>query len=140
ARTEAMLLPEGLPDNVEKTFDLVLHLCQRLGYEQAMLALVDGEARVVRAVKAVGTMAEIVAQTVRALDGDDILALVARDGHSVVVRDAALDPHCDQAARAAANVRGMIVLPLVNEGNVVGTLQVASRLPLDPQPNDLKTL
>jgi PAS domain S-box-containing protein len=135
-----MLLPEGLPDNVEKTFDLVLHLCQRLGYEQAMLALVDAEARLIRAVKAVGTMAEIVAQTVRALDGDDILAIAARDGRSVVIRDAALNPHCDQTARAAANVRGMIVLPLVNEGNVVGTLQVASRLPLDPQPNDLKTL
>ena len=34
------------PDNLEKTFDLVLRYCQPLGYDRAMLSLVDREAQV----------------------------------------------------------------------------------------------
>src|SRR5581483_7768849 len=57
------------PDNVEKTFDLVLRFCQRLGYEQAMISLVDRDAQVVRAVKAVGAITEVLPMTVRPLEG-----------------------------------------------------------------------
>jgi PAS domain S-box-containing protein len=127
------------PD-VERTFDLVLGFCQRLGYEQAMLSLVDREARVVRAVRAVGTLAQIVERTVRPLDGGDILAIVVRDGRTAVIPDSREDPRCDQAAIDAANIRGQVIVPLVSGGNVVGTLQVAARTTLNVAPEAVRTL
>jgi signal transduction histidine kinase len=127
------------PDNAEKTFDLVLSFCQRLGYDQAMLSVVDAEARVVRAVKAVGPLEKIVHQTVRSLDGDDILAHVVREGRVVVIPDSTKDPRCDPATVAAAGIRGHIILPLVSD-QVIGTLQVTSRSILDPGPDELRAL
>src|SRR5262249_62056946 len=96
------------PDNAEKTFDLVLGFCQRLGYDLAMLSLVDNEAKVVRAVKAMGRLASIVALTVRPLDGDDILARAVREGRPIVIPDSTRDPRCDQVAVAAGNIRGQV--------------------------------
>lgn len=127
------------PDNAEKAFDLVLRFCQRLGYDQAMLSLVDHETNMVRAVRAVGKMKGIVDRTVHPLDGDDILAQVAREGVSVVIPDSTLDSRCDPAAVAAAGIRGQVVMPLVS-GEAVGILQVASRGPLNPSPDELRAL
>ncbi|HEV3204399.1 MAG TPA: ATP-binding protein [Gemmataceae bacterium] len=127
------------PDNVEKAFELLLRFCQRLGYDQAMLSLVDREANVVRAVKAVGSMAEIVSRTVRPLSGTDILAEVAREGQTIIISDSTDDPRCEQEARAAAGVRGQIILPLIS-GETVGILQVASRAVIDPGPEELRAL
>jgi PAS domain S-box-containing protein len=128
------------PDNVDRTLDLALHFCQRLGYEWAMLSLVDQEAKVIRGVKAVGSLANIVPTTVRPLDSDDILAIVAREGRTVVVADSTQDQRCDQAAVTAAGVCGQIIVPLANAGEVVGTLQVASRTPLHPTAEEVRTL
>ena len=127
------------PDNAEKTFDLVLSFCQRLGYDQAMLSLVDRDAGVVRAVKAVGALANIVEQTVRPLDGGDILACVAREGKPAIIPDASQDPRCEQGAVAATGIRGLVVLPLVS-GEVVGILQVASASALCPALEELRAL
>ncbi len=127
------------PDNAEKAFDLVLRFCQRLGYDQAMLSLIDHDANVVRAVRAVGAMTGIVERTVRPLDSDDILALVAREGTTVVIPDSTKDPHNDPVAVAAAGIRGQIVMPLVS-GEAVGILQVASRSVLNPGPEELRAL
>jgi PAS domain S-box-containing protein len=127
------------PDNIEKAFDLVLHFCRQLGYDTAMLSLVDRDAGVIRAVKAVGPQEKIVGQTVRPLGGDDILALVVREARTVIIRDATSDPRCEPEAAQAAEVRGLIVVPLV-AGEVVGTLQVASRQPLDPGPEEVRAL
>jgi PAS domain S-box-containing protein len=128
------------PDNVEKTFDLVLRFCQRLGYDQAMLSLVDRDAGVVRAVKAAGGLVDIVGTTVRPLQGDDILAVVVREGQTVVLPDCREDPRCDQAAVALAGIRGQMIVPLTSSGQVVGTLQVASRMPLNPTAEEVRTL
>ena len=43
------------PDNIDKTFDSVLRFCSELGYDLAMISLVDREAGVIRAVRATGT-------------------------------------------------------------------------------------
>src|SRR5262249_4233403 len=83
--------------------------------------------------------AEVVSLTVRELDGDDILAIVAREGRPAIIPDSTLDPRCDQKAIAAAGIRGQVVLPLVS-GGVVGTLQVASRTVLRPTPEALRQL
>jgi signal transduction histidine kinase len=128
------------PDNVEKTFDLVLGFCQRLGYEQAMISLVDRDAKVIRAVKAVGAMTEVLAMTVRPLEGNDVLAVVAREGRTAVISDSRQDERCDPVAVAAAGIHGQIVIPLLSQGDVLGTLQVGSRLPLAPTPDDVRTL
>ena len=40
------------PDNIDKTFDSVLRFCSELGYDLAMISLVDREAGVIRAVRA----------------------------------------------------------------------------------------
>jgi len=128
------------PDNVERTFDLVLRFCQRLGYEQAMISLIDQEARVVRGVRAVGALTEVLQWTVRPLDGDDILAVVARSGQTAFVKESLEDARCDRVAVAAAGIRSQIVVPLLSQGTVVGTLQVGSRLLLDPTPEDVRTL
>ncbi len=114
------------PDNIEKTFDSVLRFCSRLGYDLAMISLVDREAGVIRAARATGSMTGMVEQTVRPLDGDDILAVVVREGRAIVVADSTVDPRCDQAAVALAGIRGQIVVPLVSD-EVLGTLQVAVR-------------
>jgi len=127
------------PDNIDKTLDSVLRFCSKLGYDLAMISLVDREAGVVRAVRALGTMTGVVEQTVRPLDGDDILAVVVREGRAVVVADSTLDPRCEPAAVTLSGIRGQIVVPLVGD-LVLGTLQVASRQPFDPARQDLRPL
>jgi two-component system, NtrC family, sensor kinase len=127
------------PHNIDKTVDSVLQFCSRLGYDLAMISLVDRAAGVIRAERALGTMAQVVEQTVRRVDGNDILAIVVRDGHAIVVADSRLDPRCEQAAVALSGIRGQIVVPLVSD-EVLGTLQVASHQPLDPERVDLRPL
>jgi PAS domain S-box-containing protein len=127
------------PDNIDKTFDSVLRFCSQLGYDLAMISLVDHDAGVIRAVRATGTFAGIVELTVRQLDGEDILAIVAHEGQVLVVADSRRDPRCDQAAVALSGIRGQVVLPLVSD-EVLGTLQVASRFPIDVKQLDLRPL
>jgi len=127
------------PDNIEKTLDSVLRFCSRLGYDLAMISLVDRDAGVIRAVRALGAMTGVVERTVRPLEGDDILAIVAREGRAVVVADSTLDPRCEPAAVMLSGIRGQIVVPLVSD-EVLGTLQVASRQPFDPTTQDLRPL
>ena len=43
------------PDNIDKTFDSVLRFCSQLGYDLAMISLVDRDAGVIRAVRAPGS-------------------------------------------------------------------------------------
>jgi len=127
------------PANIERTFDSVLRFCAQLGYELAMISLVDRDARVIRAVRGTGTMSGLVELTVRALDGDDILAVVVRENREAVVPDSRLDPNCDQRAIALSGIRGQVVLPLASE-EVLGTLQVASSQTLDAATLDLRPL
>jgi two-component system, NtrC family, sensor kinase len=128
------------PNNLEKSLDLVLRFCERLGYDRAMISLVDRAEKVIRAVRATGTLAEIVSQTVRPLDGNDILAIVVREGSTIAIPDSLTDDRCEQTARAAAGVRGQIIVPLHSGTDVIGTLQVASRTVLTPTPEQLRTL
>jgi PAS domain S-box-containing protein len=128
------------PDNVERTFDLILGFCRRLGYERAMVSLIDRPANVIRAVKAAGSLEGIVGSTVRPLDSDDVLAVVAREGRTIVITDSQTDPRCDQASVAAASIRGQVIVPLVSRKEVIGTLQVASRAPLEPSVAEVRTL
>jgi two-component system, NtrC family, sensor kinase len=127
------------PDNIEKTFDSVLRFCSQLGYDLAMISLADHDAGVIRAARALGAMTGVVELTVRRLDGDDILAIVVRAGRAIVVADSRLDPRCDTAAVALSGIRGQVVLPLVS-AEVLGTLQVASRSPIDTDRLDLRPL
>ena len=127
------------PQNIERTFDSVLRFCHQLGYDLAMVSLVDREAGVIRGVRGAGTMSEVVAATVRPLQGDDILAVVVREGHSVVIGDSTTDTRCDQAAVALAQMRGQIILPLIGD-EVLGTLQVATPEILLPERVDLRPL
>ena len=127
------------PGNIEKTFDSVLRFCARLGYDLAMISLVDREAGVIRAARATGSMTGLVGRTVRQLDGDDILAIVVRENRVIVVADSTIDPRCDRALVILAGIRGQIVLPLVSD-EVVGTLQVAVRSSLDASHLDLRPL
>jgi len=127
------------PANIEKTFDSVLHFCAQLGYDLAMISLVDRDARVIRAVRGTGAMSGLVKLTVRELEGDDILAAVVRENRVAVVPDSRLDPHCDQKAIALSGIRGQVVLPLASD-EVLGTLQVASNQPLDLAKLDLRPL
>jgi PAS domain S-box-containing protein len=127
--------------NIDRTFDSVLRFCHQLGYDLAMISLVDREAGVIRGVRGAGTMSEVVDLTVRSLQGDDILAVVARDGRAVVISDSTTDPRCDQSAVAVARIHGQIVLPLVGEeGLVLGTLQVATPDILNREQVDLRPL
>ncbi len=127
------------PQNIERTFDSVLRFCHQLGYDLAMISLVDREAGLIRGVRGAGTMSEVVASTVRPLHGDDILAVVVREGHSVVIGDSTNDSRCDQSAVAQARIRGQIVLPLIGD-LVLGTLQVATPEILIPERVDLRPL
>ena len=90
-----------------------------------MISLVDEEAGVIQAVRALGAMTGVVEMTVRPLNGDDILAEVAREGRVLVIADSRDDPRNDQAAVSLSGIRGQIVLPLVST-EVLGTLQVCS--------------
>ncbi|AMV37986.1 ATP-binding protein [Planctomyces sp. SH-PL62] len=125
---------------LDRTFDSVLEFCSRLGYELAMLSLVDREAGVIRGVRGAGTMGHIVADTVRSLDGPDVLARVAREARVEIIPDSTVDPTCDHEAVARAGFRGQIVLPLAGGDEVLGTLQVAVREVLDPSQVDLRPL
>ncbi len=123
----------------ERTIDSVINFCARLGYDLAMISLVDREAGVIRGVRGAGSMAHVVGETVRALDGPDILASVVRESHIVIIPDSSVDPRCDHDAVTRAGIRGQIILPLVGE-DVLGTLQVAVRDALDPATVDLRPL
>ena len=127
------------PQNIERTFDSVLRFCHQLGYDLAMISLVDREADVIRGVRGAGTMADVVAATVRSLRGEDILAVVVREGRSVVISDSRTDPRCDPSAVDQSQIRGQIVLPLIGE-NVLGTLQVATPEVLVAGQVDLRPL
>ena len=127
------------PDNIDRTFDSVLRFCSQLGYDLAMISLVDRDAGVIRAARALGAMTGVVEVTVRPLDGNDILAVVVRAGHVIVVSDSRLDPRCDPTAVALSGIRGQVVLPLVST-EVLGTLQVASHSPIDVEGLDLRPL
>jgi len=48
------------PDNIEKTYDSVLRFCAQLGYDLAMISLVDRDAGVIRAVRATGSMTGVI--------------------------------------------------------------------------------
>lgn len=129
------------PRNIDRTFDTVLRFCHQLGYDLAMISLVDHDAGVIRGVRGAGTMADVVGLTVRPLDGDDILAVVAREGRTAVIADSTTDPRCDPDAVALARVRGQIVLPMLgDEGPVLGTLQVATPEILVESQVDLRPL
>ncbi len=127
------------PDNFEKTLDSVLRFCSRLGYDQAMISIVDHPAGVIRGARATGHMAGLVDLTVRSTEGHDILAEVVRESRAVVIPDSRTDPRCDRDAVALSGIRGQIVVPLVSE-LVLGTLQVASLQPFDPSRVDLRPL
>ena len=127
------------PENIHRTFDTVLRFCHQLGYDVAMISLVDREAGVIRAVRGAGTMAEVVDLTVRPLAGDDILAVVARQGRPEVIADSAFDARCDQGAVFLSKIHGQIIMPLVGD-EVLGTLQVATPEILDPSCVDLRPL
>jgi signal transduction histidine kinase len=127
------------PHNIDKTYDSVLRFCSQLGYDLAMISLVDRKEGVIRAVRAKGSMTDVVPLTVRQLDGDDILAIAVRENRVIVVPDSRTDPSCDQAAIAVGGIRGQIVLPLASD-EVLGTLQVASHATLDPGAVDLRPL
>jgi two-component system NtrC family sensor kinase len=127
------------PDNIEKTFDSVLRFCSQLGYDLAMISLIDHDAGMIQGVRALGDMTGVVEMTLRPLRGDDILAVVAREGRAAVVADSRLDERCDPAAVAMSGIRGQVVLPLVSS-QVLGTLQVASRATIDPDRLDLRPL
>ncbi len=127
------------PQNIDRTFDSVLRFCHQLGYDLAMISLVDRPSGVIRGIRGAGTMAEVVGETVRPLDGDDILAVVVRSGRSVVISDSLFDPRCDRLAVQQARICGQIILPLVGV-EVLGTLQVATPDRLDPERVDLRPL
>ena len=127
------------PDNFERTLDSVLRFCSRLGYDLAMISFVDRDAGVIRAARATGSMIGLIELTVRPLDGEDILAIVVRDNHALVIADSKTDTRCDRDAVALSGIRGQIVVPLVSD-MVLGTLQVASHQPLDPARVDLRPL
>jgi hypothetical protein len=46
------------PDNIDKTFDSVLRFCSQLGYDLAMISLVDHDAGVIWAARAWGRFTE----------------------------------------------------------------------------------
>jgi signal transduction histidine kinase len=127
------------PHNIDRTFESVLRFCHQLGYDLAMISLVDREQGVIRAVRGAGSMADVVGLTVRSLDGDDILAQVVRHGHAIIVADSVRDPRCDPSAVRLARIHGQVVLPLVGD-EVLGTLQVATPETLDPERVDLRPL
>jgi two-component system, NtrC family, sensor kinase len=127
------------PDNIDKTFDSVLRFCSQLGYDLAMISLVDHAAGTIRAARATGKMTSVVDLTVRPLEGNDILAVAVRENRVLVIPDSRLDPLNDPAAVALSGIRGQIVIPLVSD-QVLGTLQVATHSPLDPHQVDLRPL
>ena len=104
-----------------------------------MISLVDREAGVIRAVRGTGSMTGIVGLTVRSLDGDDILAVAVRESRAIVVPDATTDPRCEPTAVALSGIRGHVVLPMVSDA-ILGTLQVATHQPIDPENLDLRPL
>jgi two-component system NtrC family sensor kinase len=127
------------PNNIDKTFDSVLRFCSELGYDLAMISLVDREAASIRAVRAIGSMTGIVGLTVRSLEGDDILAVAVRENRAIVVPDATTDPRCEPITVALSGIRGHVVLPMVSD-EILGTLQVATHQPIDPGRLDLRPL
>lgn len=97
----------------------------RLGYECAQLSLVFPTERKIRAVRCNGAFVSIKDDTVREVDGDDILALVVRSHQRMIVPDCR-DPkyQCEQQAARKSGMKSLVVVPLFDGDEAVGVLQI----------------
>jgi signal transduction histidine kinase len=122
--TGLLSLTEALKSSLKIIFET--------GFPGALLSLLmqDKEGDWLVAMSAVGSRFEkIVEMTKRPLNcpagGEDILAIVARNGKPEFIADSRLNPHCDQEAVRKSGVISQYIIPLFDsEKNLIATLQI----------------
>ncbi|MEW5983978.1 MAG: GAF domain-containing protein [Acidobacteriota bacterium] len=98
---------------------------EQSGFPNAMLSLYnEGQGRIIGTLCSGPKFDNIIEETRRDIDGDDVLAVVLRSGSPVFVPDSSKDPSCEQNAIRRSGVVSQYVLPLTTEDELVGTLQV----------------
>lgn len=114
--------------DVDEVFQLIVDgVKDRLGYECVQLCLVFPDEQKLRGVKTNGVFERIQDLTVRDLNGDDPLAVVVRKKKSRIVKDCDdPDQNCDRPAAAKAEVKSFVAVPMIDEGEVVGVVQVGN--------------
>jgi len=129
-----LLPPELTPSSIYETIENALDIVSRTGFPGAMLSLIqssfdrriNNRKRQIIARHTVGPrFAKIRDHTKRPCDGQDVLALVAKDSQSRFIPDSRRDPSCNQEAIKLSGVVSQYVLPLRRlDKSVGGTLQV----------------
>lgn len=112
----------------KEVLDLVVKsVTTGLGYECAQLALVFPQERMIRGVASTGKFDRIVGDTVRPLNGPDVLAKVIDERAPRIVPDcSAPDCSCAADAISKAGIKSQVVLPLLDRTKAIGTLQVGN--------------
>lgn len=114
--------------SAEEVFQLIIDgVKDRLGYECAQLCLVFPDEQKLRGVKTNGVFDRIQSLTVRDLNSDDPLAVVVRTRETRIVDDCDDETQkCDRDAASKAGVKSFVAVPMIDEGQVVGVVQVGN--------------
>jgi len=115
--------------SVQDATQQALRIIERAGFPGGMISLVykDGSSNWVRGHGAFGGgWVDVLRLTNRPIDGNDILAIVARQLDLVFVYDAQQDSRCDHDAARKGGLISFAAIPLMNEKreHPVGILQV----------------
>lgn len=98
---------------------------RKIGYAKGMLSLVNEGSNVIEAKYAQGeNWIKIIDETKRPLNGDDVLALVVRDGVPRLIKNCFQDRSCEQGSIRKSNIKSQFVIPLKVGNRVIGSLQI----------------
>lgn len=111
---------------LDKAYDTIFENLRQIGYEKALIALVDETApHMIVATRAVGeNWKKLGKETKINLKSDNILAVVVRTGAAELIEDCTTDPRCDQVTVQAAKLKSQYVTPLIAQDKVIGALQI----------------
>jgi signal transduction histidine kinase len=127
--------------NQDQLLELVVHTAiEFIDGDTASLMLLDEGKRELRIAAACGLPQEVIAST-RIPVGDGVAGFVAQEGEPLLLTSDGADPRVAPHLRRGEEIRSAICVPLILEGEVVGTLNVnRTRTVQDFDLSDLNTL
>jgi signal transduction histidine kinase len=123
--SHAAITAPSLHDAIERSLDMI----EQANYSGSMISIKlpqsGKEFIVAQSARGVLWKEAVLKRTIRPLAGNDVLAMVARRGRSIFVRNAQKDPRCDRRAAWLGRVISFYATPLINgDGDVFGVLQI----------------
>ncbi|MGH7597528.1 MAG: GAF domain-containing protein [bacterium] len=110
---------------LDQAYDAIFENLRQIGYDKALIALVDEAAHTIVAKRAVGENWKKMAKGMKIdLKSNHILAVVVKTGEPQLVEDGAADLRSDPAPFQPARLKSHYVTPLIVHDKVIGALQI----------------